>query len=377
MKHTDKITKFVIKSFLAWQVSIIVVTGISGRFLTLRESYLGGGTQAYVSNPLLYSRGNFDGIHYVSIAKNGYGYAQQAFFPLYPKLISVISAYVPDSYLVGVLISTLSFFLGSIVLIRLLNLDYSLDKSKLVFGLILLFPVSYYFGSVYTEGLFFLLVVCSFYAARHDNWLMAGLLGGVASFTRLAGVFLVPALLVVLYICQKHQFRSSLKKLLCLLLVPLGLLLFVNYLDKTTGDPFAFFHAQKLFGQDRSEKIVLIYQVIWRYVKMVFTVNKSDPLYFTIILEFLIGVVFLISSVVGLFKYRISYSLFSFLTFITPTLTGSFNSIPRYCLVLFPSFLLFADFLSVRPGMRKTVYLLSIALGVVSIALFSRGYWIS
>ena len=52
---------------------------------------------------------NFDGIEYMAIANNGYGIFQQAFFPFYPFLVSVIhkTTLIPTLY-IGLLVSNLS-----------------------------------------------------------------------------------------------------------------------------------------------------------------------------------------------------------------------------------------------------------------------------
>src|SRR3989344_4233726 len=56
---------------------------------------------------------NFDGVHYLLIAKNGYAQYQQAFFPLYPLLIRWLSSLFLNNHLVtGLLISNLSFLVG-------------------------------------------------------------------------------------------------------------------------------------------------------------------------------------------------------------------------------------------------------------------------
>src|SRR3989344_1707248 len=56
---------------------------------------------------------NFDGAHYLLIAKNGYAQYQQAFFPLYPLLIRWLSPLFLNNHLVtGLLISNLSFLVG-------------------------------------------------------------------------------------------------------------------------------------------------------------------------------------------------------------------------------------------------------------------------
>src|SRR3989304_9578488 len=47
---------------------------------------------------------NFDGAHYLLIAKNGYSQYQQAFFPLYPLLIRSLSFIFLNNYLLTALV---------------------------------------------------------------------------------------------------------------------------------------------------------------------------------------------------------------------------------------------------------------------------------
>ena len=69
---------------------------------------------------------------------------------------------------------------------------------------------------------------------------------------------------------------------------------------------------------------------------MVATVNSSDPLYFTIWMEFLTGIGFWFYQFILFIKQRLSYAVFNFLAYIIPTLTGTFTSLPRYVPPLLP-----------------------------------------
>ena len=129
------------------------------------------------------------------MARRGYDNLQQAFFPFYSNLIRFLTPYFKNSTFAGITISTLSFTLGLIILYKLVRLDYPDEIANLTIILLLVFPVSFFFSFVYTEGLFFLLIVGSFYAARRNNWLLAGILGGLASYTRFVGILLLPALI--------------------------------------------------------------------------------------------------------------------------------------------------------------------------------------
>lgn len=363
-----------LKYFLIWQFFIILISIFAGQFITLHSGYLGGADQAYQSHFLIYSRANFDGNHYLSIADRGYGYAQQAFFPLYPDLIRLIRPLVGSSVNSGIIISCLSFLFGLYVFARLLRLDYPPRVVAWTIIALLIFPVSFFFSFIYTEGLFFLAVVSAFYFARTDRYLLAGMAGFLAANTRFIGVFLLVALLAELW--QTH--KITLARLFSLLLIPAGLLVYMVFLAQTTGDPLAFIHVQTLFNQGRSDHLILLYQVAWRYVKMLTTVNRADPLYMTIILEAGVGCLFFITSVISLFRHRLSYALFGLMSYLIPTLTGSFTSLPRYVLLCFPSFLLLGEAFSAAPRWSRRLFICgSLMLSVVFLSLFIRGYWVS
>lgn len=369
----------IVRYLLLWQAGVITVTILSAHLLPLRESYLGGGTQTYLANPLLYSRANFDGVHYTQIAQNGYGYAQQAFFPLYPQLIRQSSGINVPPQARGVAISLISFAVGLVFFARLVSLDEPAPVVRFTLLALLFFPVSFYFGFVYTEGLFFMLLILAIYCGRTRRFWLAGLFGALAAYTRLVGIFILPVLIIEWWIQVKTLDRKSqIISLLPILFVPLGLFSFTQFLQQTTGDPLAFIHVQSSFGQGRSDKIVLLYQVFWRYAKMIATVNRSDPQYLTIILEAITGIIFLATSVYSLVKTRISYAVFNISAFLLPTLTGNFASLPRYVLVCFPSFILFGRFLAAtHPINRKILAVSGGVLFFIFLSLFVRGYWVA
>jgi Gpi18-like mannosyltransferase len=279
-----------------------------------------------------------------------------------------------------VLISSLSFLVGVVYLIKLSGLDYPINVSKLTFMIILFFPTSFIFSSVYTEGLFFMLMILSFYSARKNNWLLAGIFGGLAGYTRFVGIFLFPALLIECIFQARSAglgIKPFIKKVLPLGLIILGLGIYMFFLFKTTGDPLAFYHVQTEFFQSRSQRIIMPYQVVWRYIKMIFTVSHNDFLYLSIWLEFLTGITFMILSVISLFKQRLSYAVFSISACLLPTLTGNFVSLPRYVLICFPLFILLADLLASHRKIRLIYFTLS-GLGLfVFLSLFARGYWVT
>jgi hypothetical protein len=104
-----------------------------------------------------------------------------------------------------------------------------------------LYPVGFVFTALYSDGLFLALAAGSFLAATRGKAVTAGVLGGLATGTRLLGLALVPALVVLLW---RGRDPRSLSRLAPVLLLPAAVGLYALYLNSTLGDPWAFTNAQ-------------------------------------------------------------------------------------------------------------------------------------
>lgn len=198
-----------------------------------------------------------DAGHYMDIAHHGYHRApfdvnnrrsqSFAFFPLYPMLLWLLGHLTSDQILWGAALSNVFFFI-SLVLLYKLTLAFGYDDSvarRTIFYLAV-FPASYFFSLPFTESLFVLLTVASFYAAKRERWWAAGLIGLLASASRLTGVLLFPSLLVLSW----QMYRSfQIKKIVWLLLIPCGLLAYMSYSWWLSGDALAFKHAAEAWGR--------------------------------------------------------------------------------------------------------------------------------
>lgn len=323
------------------------------------------------------SFGNFDGAHYLKIAKVGYEQYNHVFFPLYPFIMSGFT-FLNDNlsiFVMGFLVSNIAFLASLLVFIKLIKLDYSERIANLMALSLVLFPFSFYFGSLYTESLFLLLTIGAFYFARIQKWWLASILGGLASATRLTGILLIPALLIE----WKTQRNSKLTSLALLGIIPLGLLFYLFYLYQITGSPLVFYTDQYIFGEQRQSHFIFLPQVFYRYLKMLLTVDVSQMIYLTIVTEFIVS----LATVVLLFwgylkKVRLSYIIYGAMTFIIPTLTGSLSSMPRYVLPIFPVFITIGLLLSTRSKLTvATTLFISTLLLIFEVVLYVRGYWVA
>jgi hypothetical protein len=375
-----EVLRFTSFAFFAWQVVVLFLFFLSKKLIPATFSYMY--TEKLVVNPIwLWSRANFDGMHYLQIAKKGYGLYQQAFFPLYPKLISTLTpVFFGRDLIAGFFISSLSFFLMIFFFYKLVKLDYSEKIAKRAILFLLVFPTAFYFSTIYTESLFLMLVVSSFYFAKTKRWFLAGSLGAFASLTRLPGIFLFPAFLVEFYYQNLGLSKRKINKknFFFIFLIPLGLLYYMGFLNKEFSDPLMFITVQSNFGAGREPaRLILLYQVFWRYLKMIFTVKFLSLTYFIVFLEFLSGLVFLGLTILSFLKKMNSYFVFMALSFILPTLTGNFLSMPRFVLTLFPGFIILSLISEKHLFIRKAYLTISIILFIICLMLFSQGYWLA
>lgn len=364
--------------FLSWRIGLFLILFLSISFLPLNfNNFLGGGFKNYQIHPVILSWANFDGEHYLAIAKNGYRELDHSFFPLYPILMSLLGFGIKNNLVIaiaGILISNLSFLIVLIFFWKLLKMDYQQKQITWILMCLIFFPVSFYFASVYTESLFLALTLACFYFARVNKWWLVSLLGALASATRITGIILLPALLVEWWIQRKNSVSP-----LSLIFIPSGLIVYMVYLWITAGNPLAFYNELSMYGVQRSGNFVLLPQVFYRYFNMLTNVSTTNFIYWTISFEFAVTVLVMLVLIYGYFlRVRISYLVFGILAFILPTLTGSFSSMPRYILVIFPAFIaggIMLSKLSLPSRILITIFLCFLL--IIEAALFLRGFWVA
>lgn len=336
---------------------------------------------------------NFDGAHYLLIAKNGYTQYQQAFFPLYPLLIRWLSFIFLSNYLLTALvISNVSFLLGLYIFSRYLKLiSPSFDKPASPAGgfhpvsvilFLLIFPTSFFFGAVYTEGLFFLFFVATLYFLKKEKYGLTAICAFLASLTKLIGLFLI--IFFVLKFISNFKLKIKNFRLLIIIISPLlGLFLYSLYLSKTTGDPFFFLNSQWAFGAHRSSNIIFLPQVYYRYLNIFFTA-KFNFQYFIALFEFLtfnFVFIFLVFGLIKNFRLKIKnydiigLGLFSLVNLLLPTLTGTFSSIPRYALFSLSFFIYLSQIKN--SSIKLAIAIIFVIFHIILLGAFSQGYFIS
>src|SRR3989338_10736162 len=377
--------KFILILFVVWRIFLFSPLYFSDKSLPYRQNYeytsllKEAKTSPVVVNFFLYPWANFDGIHYLLIAGEGYT-NNFGFLPLFPILIKTLtlligneSTFSPSYFFSGLIISNLAFLASLFIFYKLLLFDYKRGVAITSIVFLLLFPTSFYFGAVYSESLFLLLTLLTFYFARRKWWLLAGLLGALTSATRVVGIILLPALLVE-YAMQK---KKTIKDLLSILLAPLGLIIYAVYNFVRWGNPLYFLQAQGELSNGRAvNSIILPPQLIYRYIKILFTVSPVQYDWWIALLEF--GVFWFAAILVYVMwkqKIRLSYLIFAVLGILIPMMSGTLTDFPRYILPLFPLFIAISG---VKNKVFQIVYVgISILLSFILLTLFARGYYVA
>ncbi|PJE63610.1 hypothetical protein COU89_02455 [Candidatus Roizmanbacteria bacterium CG10_big_fil_rev_8_21_14_0_10_45_7] len=324
---------------------------------------------------------NFDGLHYILIARMGYSQYEQAFFPLFPSLIHIVASLLQRNYLLaGILIANISFILG--VLLLYATSKHLLEKGNRFWfiSLYLSFPTAFFFNTLYTESVFLLFVTLALLLLIKQHYaVVAALLG--ASLTRLTGVFLFfPAVLIA----TQHKQKRWLS-IISVSAPLIGLLLYMAYLWYTTGDPLYFFTAQPAFGANRSTNLILLPQVYYRYLRILTTADLSVAYGVAVIEVTLFTIMFVAVCLEGWYLFQknryqklplqTGILLFSLATLILPTLTGTFSSVPRYCLFSISSFLYLARIQSV--GVKIVLCVIFAFAQLLLATMFIQGYFVS
>ena len=355
------------------------------------------------ANLLISPFARWDSAWYLAVAKWGYApqtsgvplspssnLARMNFFPFYPGLIHVLGWVTRSDLIAGILISLVAFAVALLLLYKLVALDFSEEVAAATVTLMAFCPMAFFFSAVYTESLFLALSLGSIYAARRDRWVWAGVLGGLAAFTRVEGlVLLVPLAMILWPQRRRPPLRSA-----AVLLVPVGLLAYLSYLGIKYGDFTAPFRTQSLFWMHtRTYPFGAVVKGAIDAAKGVRQLIQGPvqpyrvPLYaggvsFSAtqdIYNFLFLLLIAYAFFRGLRRLPPAYSAYTLLSLALPlsdpVVQSPLGSIPRYAMVAFPLFIWGADVVVRRRWTVQAVAISAVLLGLFT-AEFASWVWV-
>jgi hypothetical protein len=339
---------------------------------------------------------------YLQIARDGYNWdpdvhAQQSlvFFPAYP-LVTRAAAFLiwrqdltAARYLwAGVFVSILAFAGALVYLFALARAKLGEDNAIFALTLLATYPFAVFYSAAYTESLFLLAAVATFYhftrgqlwravawgllagLVRPNGWVVGATLGLIA-LPYLGGLFAWIArwlpVMSRLPVSDTLRSRRFVAIMLAVLAPVFGLLIYCGYVYELTGNPLTWAHLLTYWGRDFHGMNMLedglngiAAHGIWRFV-------QEQPIDALNWFGLLFGVVSIwpVTRRLGL-----AYGLFVLMNILMPAASGGLVSIGRYSSTLFPSFL-WLGMAAPKPVRPALVALFALGQAVAAIWFFT------
>ena len=328
----------------------------------------------------------FDALRYLRIAHQGYTVEDSVFPPLYPVAIRALGDFLTRGlwlvggnaqspavgYLLAALIISNLACLGSLILVyRIAEAEMDSASATRTLVYFLLFPTAFFLMGAYTESVFLCLVLGSLWAARRGHPWLAGILGGLASLTRLTGWALVVPLSYEYLRQRDFDLRRLDWRILASLLPPLALASFLGWRWwiglPPIGQVFADYWLNRV-AWPGADLVAAVWYII--------TGQATFVLVFNLVCA---GLLILTTPMVwrrfpttyGL--YMISLLLVTLMTYVEQR---PLNALSRYTLAFFPTFMVLGQ-LGHRPWVNRLILYPSLVLFLYFVGQFFVWGWVA
>jgi hypothetical protein len=317
---------------------------------------------------------HYDVERFVWVAK--YGYENIAInpqliavLPLFPLAIGFLGFIISDYTLAAFILANIFFAISCFFLYFLSKIDFNEKISLNAVLFFSIFPTVYFLHTGYSDSMFLALAISSFYFARKSKWMHSGILGMLASFTKIFGILLLPALIIE-YLEQKKFKLSSVKKdFIFIFLITLGFAVYLALNFSFFGDTLEFIKVQ---SSNWNREIA----PFWSGLSNLFNeVDLNSEKFFYSSSEAVFGIIGLFASLFVFLKMRRSYGIFMVLYLATVLFNSNWVGTPRYVLSIFPMFILFSKYTTNLKWWRYSLILLFLVLLTAYLSFFSVGRW--
>jgi hypothetical protein len=323
----------------------------------------------------------WDTVWFLNIAGDGYRTVKEAaFLPLYPLLVHAFGFVTRSPLVAGVLVSLAAGGAAAVILSKLARPLIGESGARDVVLYLALYPLSFVFTAVYSEGVFLALSAAAFLAALRNRPWLAGIAGALAVATRLIGIALLPALALLIW-----NRRRSFGAVAPLLLLPAAVCLVAAYFQWRLGDAGVLFSAQHhFFGRELATLGPL--GGLWDATSAGLSgsldaVRTGDALGTLNALYFLLMLAAFALTWVAWRSLGPAFGIYSvaYLAVIVsvPGKNLPLVSLPRFLLADFPLFLALAALTLDRPRDRQVVIVTFAAVGALAAFGFARNAWIA
>lgn len=327
--------------------------------------------------PLVNMWARWDAGWYFTIAKRGYTFvpnrpSSTAFFPAYPMLIRATHLLSPSSsdasWLVcGIIVSNAALLAALVYVVRLVRLDFDHAVAARTALYLLVFPTTFFFSAVYSESLFLALTVACFYHARKNQWWIAGCIGAAAALTRSPGILLAVPLGVEYLLQRRFDWRAIRLNIAAIALIPAALAGQMGYWFWRFGNSMATQDAQAAWGGPWGA-LTPPWRPLVRFFTQPFSLNEAVDISFV--------AAFLVLTIVAAIKLRLSYGVYALICFLFVTSWGTYESVPRYGLVIFPAFIALS-LLGRKAAFAQAYLVLAIGLAAFFMMRFALWRWVA
>jgi Gpi18-like mannosyltransferase len=353
------------KIFLYWVFGLVMVTYLGTKALPLLPNSGIGAVAAGRNFNYFLSLAQWDGGNYIHIAKEGFTQTKYfAFAPVYPLSLRIISLAFKHELVIGILLSSISFFLFLKILHKYLTQKYKNIVASNTIISYLVFPTTFFCLIVYSESLFLLLILLSIIFLEKNKMLLSATLAGVATLTRFIGVFFVFSQIYFIFKHKKFNFKNI---SLMFTLTPIGSYAFFFFFKY--NEPFIFINVQNQWGRFGQDPITTVFAYFWNIATSV----DISP---NTLLDFSITVLFLMLLIKGIGKIPGHLWIFSALVILIPASTGTLIGMPRYVLPSIGTFIILGGILG-NSKFKYVIWSFSLALQCFLAGLFITGHWVA
>lgn len=327
--------------------------------------------------PLLNVNARWDSAWYHSIAKHGYSFvpdrqSNTAFFPMYPLLMRAVHLAIPSDtdaswMLAGWIVANAALLVALCYLVLLVRLDFDHDIAARSVLYLLVFPTTFFFSAVYSESVFLAAAIGAFYHARRNQWLAASLFAGAATLTRSPGILLVAPLLLEYMAQRRFQWREIRMNVAALLIAPACLAGHMLYLKYRVGNLMAIQDAQRAWGGEWGT-LSWPWKPALRFIR--------EPFMFNDVMNFTFTAAGLALVVLAAVRLRAAYGLYAAICYWFITAWGTFESMPRYVLMIFPAFIVLAR-LGRNPVFDRAYVAIASGLAAFFMIRFALWRWVA
>jgi hypothetical protein len=294
-------------------------------------------------------------------------------------------------YLASLILENGCFYFALVLFYNLVcdEFDHSVAKTAIFY--LAFAPYGLFFFNGYSEALFLLLCLATFFFLSRGStrdWWQAGICAALASMTRATGCMLIVPFLVMIvqrfwpYRTMLHSQRLSiLNAVLSMALIPLGTGTYMIYLAMTKGNPF-FFSVQEATVWHR--QLTLPWLGIAGSISiMLKQLHNLSMLNMSNVTDIIFTLMALVVLILGWKSLPWHYRLFALAMFIfslcypsSAKLETPLLAAPRYLLVIFPIYMLFGLW-SKRRHFDRIYGAISLAFFTLNILLFVTHSWVA